>query len=767
MICAIALGTLSGALLLAHCQEIPPIQITYIVIPLGFLSYKACIRKWPWPCINACLFLTGLAVGISWSTYHYGKILDWKLPNDLVKKEVNIKGEIIGELTLKNQQQLLTISLTQLNNTTLSKKSPKILVTSPDPYQRFDVGNMVEAQVKLRAIHGLQNPGSFDEEKFYFIKRIRARGTVKSIKVIANGKKPIIWRIRQYLNDKLKSQFPNEPFLPVISALTLGMKTDLDHATKVIFQKTGTSHLLAISGLHMGLVAAFCFLWVKWLVGFFPRILSRQPDIVIAAMVSLIVAFTYALLAGFALPTQRALIMISVVMLGICFRRKVASANAYFLAMFLVIVHDPLAVIQPGFWLSFLAVLALLVVSLNKTSSKISRWVTPQLAVFCVMVPAGISYFNTISLISPVANMVAIPVVTFVVVPFSLIGLLLGVLSDTLSHFCLSVAINTFEYLWQLITYLEKIPFSSISFAYRSEWYMLLGTLGAIAIILPRGLLNKSLGILLLVPLFISSKPIELGQVKVSILEVGQGLSVVLQTRSHTLLYDTGPRYGQHRNAGNQVIDPFLRKLGVRAIDLAIISHADADHSGGLQGLAAIPIQVLTTSEPEHFAAYTATACQSGQKWQWDGVEFEMLHPDQIYKRRNDLSCVLKVSTQSQSILLSGDITTLVENKLCSKHKAQLKSDILIVPHHGSNTSSSLAFIQAVNPQYAIHSVGYQNTYGHPHQKVVQRYASEGANNLLTCQTGAIFFHLGAKQQLTPPVLWRETAKRIWHHERS
>jgi len=762
MISAIALGTLMGALLLASCQKLLP-SFLILCLFLIFTLIIYCCAKISQPRFRSFYcFVFGIILGLSWSGYYCNKILAWHLPQEMVNKEVNIKGIIIGEVIHKNKNMKTTIQLANVGGADLRGSTPKIEVSWYKPTQIIKTGDKVEAIVKLKPIHSFSNPGGMDEEKFYFLKGIRAKGSLKHLISAESHHKHPIMAFRMKISRQLKTLFPNEPFVPVISALTIGVKSDLAYDLRDVFQKTGTSHLLAISGLHIGLLATLCFFITRKVACYFPRLLLYQPAMCWAAVCTILISFLYALLAGFSLPTQRALIMIAVVMLGICFKRKVFCWQSYFIAMLLVILFNPLSVFQPGFWLSFLAVFALMLVSHESSNNKIINWLKPQWTIFCMLIPLTILFFNMVSLVSPVANMVAIPIVACIIVPLSLLGVFLLMICEPLAEFCLSIVMSIFSYTWHFLDYLRHIPYASFSFSAPSMLALVLSILGVIIIFLPKGVPGKYLSIILFLPLLVTKgQSILPGELKVSILDVGQGLSVVLETQNHTMLYDTGPRFGRYQNAGNKVITPFLQAYNIRHIDRILISHVDMDHIGGLSGLQNFIIDEIQTSEPEKISSL-ATLCEKGQSWVWDGVLFEILHPSGEEVLRNNRSCVLKVSTDTQSILLSGDITQSVEAKLLYQHGKSVKSDILIVPHHGSRTSSSGAFIKAVSPEYAIFSAGFNNIYGLPKKDVWDNYANVGAKNLLTCQTGAIIFTLDSREHLTPPTIWRDTAKRIW-----
>lgn len=776
---ALSMGTLLGAILLTNLQQLPPssfvIGMWLSVIFLAFLgcSFKqfniAQVKRLLQT--NITIFILGLILGFSWAHVQASQRLKWQLPQDWVGKTLKFNGQIVSYQHRATQSSYYTIKLVSLKDKSFSGYLPKIKVSARISPSTLPLGSTITGTVKLKNLKGLYNPGAFDSEKLWFLNGLCCQGRLLSVDEVSNNKRSLL-SVRGYMVERLQSVIHDEPFLPIIIALTMGLKSDIPFAMKQVFQQTGTSHLLAISGLHLGLIASLCFFCLLKLIPLFPSLLLRVSAPILSAWLTLGLSFCYALMAGFSLPTQRALIMITVFMVGIIMKIKIFSWQALMLALLFVVLYDPLCVLDSGFWLSFLAVAALLLAQSNSTNrhfENLSKWWQPQWRVFLALLPLSVLFFNQVSLISPIANLFAIPIVGLIVVPFSLLGVTLFFLAQPIGVFFIKVASMLFSLVWALLSLLSDLPLAYVSLNAPSKALTVLGVIGVFVALLPRGLPGRSLGLLAILPMLFFKQLLPAEQAKVSILDVGQGLACVIQTKNHTLLYDAGPKFGLNASAGAMVILPFLQSQKITQIDKVIISHHDLDHRGGLTDLLSLQIKELQSSEPQKLAAVKGleslshTKCQAGQKWEYDGVRFEMLHPLKQALKSNDTSCVLKVTAQKQSILFTGDISTTVERQLINQYGTQLKSDVLVVPHHGSRTSSSMTFIEAINPKYAVYSVGYGNIYKLPSQTILERYKYFGSDNLLTHNTGAIQFVLGKARDLTPPTKWRETHKRLWH----
>ncbi len=438
-------------------------------------------------------------------------------------------------------------------------------------------------------------------------------------------------------------------------------------------------------------------------------------------------------------------------------------------ALFTVLVIDPWAVLAPGFWLSFGAVALILLVSTGRIAQPhwLAVWARVQWAVTLGLVPLLLALFQQISLVSPLANAIAIPVVSLAVVPLTLIGMLLPFdLVLQLAHAVMALC-------GSLLEWMSTLPAAVWQQHAPPAWTAVVAVLGVIWLLLPRGFPARWIGAAALLPLFlVAPLPPAAGALKLAVLDVGQGLAVVAQTRNHALLYDAGPAFGPQVDSGSRIIVPYLRAAGVRALTGMVISHDDSDHSGGaLSVLQTVPVGWLLSSlaedHPQLALAATARRCYAGQRWQWDGVEFELLHPaPESYAleqfRTNDRSCVVRISTAGANVLLTADIESRSERELLAAAPDKLRAQVLVMPHHGSRTSSSPEFVEQVNPDVALIAAGYRNRFGHPNDEVLDRYRALGSRIYRTDRDGALLLAIGRDGTLSVQ-RYRELYRRYWH----
>ena len=478
---------------------------------------------------------------------------------------------------------------------------------------------------------------------------------------------------------------------------------------------------------------------------------TRLPARKAAAVAGVTAAFIYVLLAGFEIPAQRTLYMLTIAAIGLWLGRPGSASVVWLWALAVVLAWDPWATLTPGFWLSFGAVGLLLYIGVGRIGGA-SKWreaLRAQTAITLGLIPLMLVLFQQISIVSPLANAVAIPVVTFIVVPLTLASIVVP--WDVL----LIIAHQTFAWVALMLEWLSAMPAAVWQQHAPGIFAAVAGILGVVWLLAPRGIPGRALGLIWLAPLFfiVPLLPAR-GTFSVTVLDVGQGLAVLVQTHAHSLLYDTGPRFSETADAGNRIVAPMLRANGITRLDGLIVSHQDSDHSGGaLSLLQTVPVQWVSSSLKTDHPIVRARAergeaawpCLSGQTWTWDGVEFEMLHPvDANYVnpklKPNDLSCVLRVSNAAGSVLLTGDIEARTESDLIRREPTRLRSDLLVVPHHGSRTSSTPAFIASVRPEVAAFTPGYRNRFNHPRPEIVERYVAAGVRNYRTDYDGALTF---------------------------
>jgi competence protein ComEC len=628
-------------------------------------------------------------------------------------------------------------------------------------------GERWRLMVRLKRPHANLNPNAFDFEAWFFEQDIRATGWVRRGEARLDEFVPrfsyVVEHMRQRIRARFDTALPSAPYVGILVALAVGDQQAIEPDLWQVFARTGVTHLLSVSGLHVTMVAGLAAWFASWLWRRSRRLPLRLPAQKVAALAGFLAALIYCLLAGFAVPAQRTLYMLTVVALALWTGRTTVVSRVLGLALLLVLLLDPWAVLSAGFWLSFGAVGVLFYVGAGRLGEGhwLAAWGRAQWAVTVGMLPALLALFQQFSLASPIANAVAIPLVSLVVTPLALLGAL--PLTDPLlwlAHWLTAMLMIFLNWLaasnwamWQ-----QHAP---------PAWAVVLGTVGTGWMLLPRGFPARWLGLVALLPLLLMP-PIRpaAGEAVVTVLDVGQGESVHVQTADHDLVYDTGPAFSADANSGNRIIVPYLRAAGVHRLDALVVSHEDKDHAGGAESvLAAIPTDLLLTSVPfEHPLSSVPVSyqpCRDGDAWEWDGVRFQMLHPPAAYytgplRKSNDMSCVLKVTSSHGSLLLTGDIEARVEAELVALHRQALRADVLVPPHHGSRSSSSPPFVEAVGAKTVLIPVGYRNPFGHPKAEVVERYAGSGAALHRTDLEGALTARFGVGGM----VLTEERAER-------
>ena len=606
--------------------------------------------------------------------------------------------------------------------------------------QRLSAGQYWQFTVKLKRPHGTFNPFGFDYERYLFTQRIGATGYVRLSPTPVLLKKYKSWNIqtiRQKIAQKLEKTASKIPYIAIIKALSIGDRHQVIPEQWTLLQTTGTTHLLAISGLHIGLVAGLVFVLTQKIGGFWHKTNTSPQNI--AAVMSVSAAIFYAALAGFSIPTQRALLMVIAAMLFLIYQRHSRLSHIFSAILGLILLVNPLAVLSAGFWLSFFAIIIIFYTNSKRLGA--SPWyikaVKTHLILALGLSPFLVIFFQQISIISPIANLIAIPWVSFLIVPSILLAVFFMFINPWLASKLLLFANANLEFLFDFLTVLAEIPFASFSFPSPSIWQLAFAIVGILILLSPRGVPARYLGFILIAPLFWSNQPaLKKGEFKLYLLDVGQGLATVIKTSTHALVFDTGARYSSSFDMGKAVVLPHLRGLGITKIDRLVISHADNDHIGGMKSLInAIKVDSIISSAK----LVNAKICSTGQQWQWDGVYFKFLSPKNTgMGSKNNNSCVLKVESQYGSALLTGDIEAPTE-KLLVQHQADLlKSDVLIAPHHGSKTSSTDSFLKKVQPKWVLIPAGYKNRFHFPHTKVLQRYQQQQIQWFSTANSGML-----------------------------
>jgi competence protein ComEC len=560
------------------------------------------------------------------------------------------------------------------------------------------------------------------------------------------------------------------PALPLVQALVIGDRSGFGQDDWDVLTRTGTNHLVAISGLHVGLIAGAIFLLVRWLWSRSARLTVALAAPRAAAIGGMIASLGYAGLAGFSISTQRALVMIAVVFAALVWQRTLRPYHALVLALVGVLLVDPSAVLSPGFWLSFGAVAALLFSLGHRLPSRDlwTRWGRAQWAVGIGLLPLLFLLFGRASLVAPPVNLVAVPVFSLILLPLVLATSLLSLIPGlgSVPAWPLQWTAHLLGWCLDGLARVAAWPWAAMALPERPLWVWLAAGAGVLLMLAPRGLPGRWPGLLLVVPMFVLRTPQpDDGDAWFTLLDVGLGLSAVVRTREGTLVYDTGPGFPSGFDTGSAVVLPFLAAQGVRRIERLVVSHADRDHAGGLAGLAeGIPIDRIDSGEPMRLGVQNVVPCRAGEGWEWSGVRFRFLHPDGAGFRGNDASCVLQVETGGRSILLTGDIQARVERRLARASGVAIGSDVLVAGHHGSATSTHPDFLDAVAPGLVLFASGYANHFGFPVAEVRERVSARGIRTLDTGLVGAIELRLGSDGTIEGPWTWRERAGRFWTH---
>ena len=661
------------------------------------------------------------------------------------------------------------------------------------PAEPVRAGQRWQFTVRLRQPHGSANPHGFDLELWLFERGLGANGQVRArpetppLKLAEAAGAPIE-RVRQALRDALQRQVGDGAAPGVLAALLIGDQAAIERDDWDVFRITGVAHLMSISGLHVTMFAWLAGGVVGWLWRCHRRLPLHLPAAQAARWGGLVLAAGYALLAGWGVPAQRTVGMIAVVVLLRSGGQRWPLHAVLLAAALAVVLADPWAMRQPGFWLSFVAV-ALLVASApaqagvgadETTAAAAPSWpqrvwvamktgLRTQAVATVGLAPLTLVFFQQLSLVGFVANLVAIPLVTLLIVPLAMAGVLLAPLW--------SLATALVQGLMAVLQGLATWPWAVWQSAAAPPWAMACGLLAGALAVLPLPPRWRWLTVPLLLPLLWPPVPRPgPGQFELVAADVGQGTAVLVRTQNHLLVYDSGPAYTPEADAGSRVLLPLLRARGERRIDLLMLSHRDSDHVGGAAALlAGLPVAALWSSlEDGHALRANAaargtphTACAAGRAWQWDGVRFEVLHPRpedlQAPTKPNAVSCVLRVQASDAggggSVLITGDIEAAQEAALLQRGAAALKSDVLLVPHHGSRTSSTPAFLDAVQPGVAVVQAAYRSRYGHPAPEVLARYAARGIEVVRSDRCGAWTRAADAGAHCE-----RQLSRRYWHH---
>ena len=784
---ALALGLLAGLLWLQSRSALPgwPALIALLLTSAVFLACavrysnkSAYLNVWLWLC-------AGASFGIAWAGMLAHHRLNDRLDPALEGRDLIVTGEVRGlpDIGAMGQRFRFQAEHAQLTDGSVihvpaglslgwygrrgESKSESESESESSPV--LHSGERWQLTVRLKRPHGLSNPGGFDAEAWLLNENLRATGYVRAADnhLLGDAGWSFHWpltkidRLRARIRDKINATLPDHPYAGVIVALTIGDQRAVEPQEWQVFNRTGIGHLISISGLHITMISglfAALFGWL-WRHSFFTRasLPLLCPVQKASAAAGWLAALAYVALAGFGIPAQRTLLMLAVVCIALWSSRALAVSQILCAALLVVLVCDPWAVLWPGFWLSFVAIACILYASpahaaavigpmeRSALSTQLIAAARTQWIVTAGLLPLSLAWFSQVSLISPLANAVAIPLVSFLVTPLSLLGV---VLPQPLSGWLLPGAHALLDWLAHWLAMLSSSALAVWQAPQPGWCEFALAMLGTVWALGPRGWPLRWLGLLTWLPLLLAEPDAPRKGFQMTAFDIGQGNALLIETAHHRLMYDSGPAFSEDSDGGSRVLLPYLRSRGIASLDALIISHSDTDHSGGARSLwegiqtgwlssSLAPNHRLLERSPPHWP------CHAGQSWTWDGVRFEMLHPlpnhwQQAALPPNARSCTLRISYGEHAVLLTGDIEAPQERALLERTGETLKSDVLLAPHHGSGTSSTLPFLQAVAPSLAVFQVGYRNRYRHPKAEVWDRYRSLGIPGVRTDQSGAV-----------------------------
>lgn len=803
---SVLLGFVVGATWLQMQATLPTQLVIGVLVAVAILSGLS-VRAIHRPVFKVtALAACGAVSGFVWAALFAQHYLAHELPKEWEGRDVIVVGTI-DSLPYRFDQGVrfnFAVERASTDDGTVSVVPPKLALSwytgffSDDSRTVGDVkpGERWQLTVRLRRPHGNANPHGFDYEVWLLEQNLRATGYVRPDEnallknrrvdnfVVSFGN--VVEHCRGWLRERILAALPDREYAGVIVALVVGDQREISQTDWKVFNRTGIGHLISISGLHITMVAGLFAAIVSglWRRSFFtdarlPLLLPAQKA---AALAGAGIALIYVLLAGFGVPAQRTLYMLIVVAAALWFGRITSVSYVLCIALGVVVLLDPWAVLWPGFWLSFGAVAIILYASTGRAqlhadaaSTRKERWskalksaTHTQYVVTLGLVPLTMLLFGQMSLVSPIANAVAIPLISFIVTPLALVG---SVLPAPLCGWLLGLAHSMVESLALGLTWLSSFPAAVWTAPVPAFWIFGAALIGTLWLLAPRGWPVRWLGLAGWLPLMLNmpTHPKQ-GEMWVTAFDVGQGMALLVETRHHRLLYDTGPFYSPQSDGGNRVILPYLKARGIDALDGVIVSHSDNDHSGGALSIfedikVAWVASSLPFDNPIVKAAPDHRRCVAGQTWSWDGVQFDMLHPtavsyDSSKWKPNARSCTLKITAGGQSILLAGDIEAVQEAELVESSAEKLQATVLLAPHHGSGTSSTKAFLHAVKPELALFQVGYRNRYHHPKAEVFERYGQFGIKRVRSDESGAVTLQFGSALSSTE---YRTEHARYWY----
>ena len=746
-IVVIAGAWFAGTLALHQLARLPS-AAAYVPLALAaLLALRFAATRW----------VAWAIAGFAWTAITAQQRLDQRLAADPPQREVAIAGYVDGFPTFAPGQVTFSFAVAGPRPEGVP---PLVRLTWYQPPRPIAAGEWLDLTARLRAPHGARNPGGFDYEQWLLVTGHGATGYVRS-EALAGRAEPTLasaWlalraRIAARIGDALRD--PDAAAL--VTALAIGERYRFTEQHWADFRRTGTSHLVAVSGLHIGMLGVLVFFVLRALWIRLPQPLASF-DLEVAAAASVASTAYYSALTGFAIPAQRSLLMIAIALALLVSRRAVGAFQVLAATLLAAVVWDPFAPLSASFWLSFVAVGILLALSASRRlkmpaetrvrhAARMAAEIGAlQWSIGCALLPLTAVFFGEISVVGPLVNLVAIPLFNLVLVPLTLLATLLlqvdgfsTTLAPPVLHAVGWLAAQTVAALHAL----ASEPFAAFAVSAPPTATVALAASGVALAMPAHPLPGRRLGWLAVLPMFWPAPAVPApGDARVVVLDVGQGLAVSVSTHAHRLLFDAGPRFGSGFDSGEDIVVPALAAGWPRVLDRLIVSHADNDHAGGAPAVLAAYPRAELLEGPD--VVLRGRVCMRGERWEWDGVRFAILHPPlEFAPLGNESSCVLKIEARGGSVLITGDVETRGEETLLQA--AELASDVVVVPHHGSSTSSSAPFVAATRPSYALVSAGYANRWGFPKPAVRARWAESGAAVAVTADGGALTVTLDAR----------------------
>jgi competence protein ComEC len=757
------MGRVALAFLLGHCwihglQRLP--GGSWSILLLGAALVLLLVGKFK-PIVRPC---AAALAGLAWALFNASGRTAADLPPALEGQDLLVRGYVasIPRAAAGDSQFVLDI-------VEPAGVAGRVRLVWYRAARSPQAGELWQLVVRLKRRNGFANPGGADHEAQLFREGIGATGYVRddtrNAKVAPPSLRYAVTRMRGWISERIDEAVRDDRMLGVLQGLAVGDTQAMSTEQWRVFAATGTTHLMAISGLHISMVAALA----AWLGGAIVRLPSAQARRW-SAMHGQVIAGTaaavlYSMLAGLSVPTQRTLLMLVIYFAARWCRRQVAIAHVLGVSLIAVLLIDPFAPLAPGAWLSFgaVAIILLAVTGRLKRDGPIAAFVRVQAAITVGLVPLLLAAFGSVSLISPLANGIAIPLFTLLLVPAVLVGACAAALWLPAGEWVFALPVHLLQWTWPLLQWLAQSPLALWHFPHAPLPAFVALVAGVLLLVAPGIWPTRLAGLLLCLPVALHRVPGPgVGNFELAVLDVGQGLAAVVRTESHVLVYDAGPAFPTGRDTGELAVLPYLRYYGVRRVDALVISHGDLDHRGGANSvLTAMPVALVLAGPSVGPLARARSPCRRGQSWAWDGVRFEVLHPGRPARASdNDSSCVLRVHSGAGSVLLAGDVEAAAESAIVDGGLS--RTTAVVVPHHGSLTSSTAPLVDASRPELALISAGYRNRWGLPRQDVVERWRATGARVLTTAQSGAIEITLSAGS--APRVReYRSTERRYWH----